>query len=43
MVSEILHRRGGGMPLGTHAVTMNDSYHKEHEYIWFRNGDLKRF
>ena len=32
-----------GPPGDPWSVTMNDSYHKEHEYIWFRSGDLKRF
>ena len=29
----------GGPPGNPCSVIMNDSYHKEHEYIWFRSGD----
>ena len=32
------------MPLGTsQSVVLNASYHKKHEYIWFRGGDLNGF
>ena len=39
--------RGGACP-GTSQVTsrsvlLNASYHKEHEHIWFRGGDLDVF
>ena len=32
------------MPLGDiQSVSLNLSYHKEHEYIWYRGGDLNGF
>ena len=32
------------MPLGgAQSMSLNLSYHKEHEYVWFRGGDLNGF
>ena len=33
-----------GRPRGTSSlVLLNASYHKKHEYVWFRGGDLNCF
>ena len=36
-------KRVRNTPRDTGSMSMNTSYHKEHEYIWLRGGDLKGF
>ena len=47
MVFEIRHFmtwRGLSIPLeNPWSMSLNVSYHKEQEYIWFRGGDLSSF